>query len=126
MIVNLLAVVFYAILNLALASRDAYKIEQGEKIQHGLNALEYLVFLIPAYAITHSWFFIIGLLSLRKVVFDLSLNYMRGLPIDYYSSTTTSKIDKLTYDLHKKYGWKLFYGAFLLITLLSIIPYGKI
>lgn len=34
----------------------------------------------------------------RGVVYDISLNLLRGLNIDYKSSTTNSKIDKFTYN----------------------------
>jgi hypothetical protein len=109
-----------------LAHRDAVKIFNGEKIKHGINALVYLVLISPVYFVLHNWVIVIGLLAVRRIVFDTALNIFRGLRYDYISSSTTSILDKISYKFQSKYGYIPYYLIFLLIVLISIIiPYGK-
>ncbi len=49
----------------------------------------------------------------RGVFYDIALNLLRGLSIDYKSSTTNSKIDKFTY----KYSFWLIKSVYLGITI---------
>jgi hypothetical protein len=121
MLVKLAIAFLFVGMNLILAYHDAERIKLHLRIYHGLNALLYILLLLPVYLYLKDWFFIIGLLSLRRVVFDTSLNIMRGLRFDYISSTTTSIIDKLSYNFQVKYGYVLYYGIFIFITILSII-----
>ena len=121
----LLIILAYTFLNIALAAYDAARIKDNEKIYHTVNAVQYLIFLIPAWCVTGNWVLLIGLLALRRVVFDIALNLFRGLPFNYISPTTDSVIDRWSYKLQEKYGWKLYYGVFVLIIILSIFPYGK-
>lgn len=114
-------VILYGFLNILLANHDALKISQHKKIEHGTNALVYLALILPAGYLTNSWIFLIGLLALRRIVFDTALNLIRGLRFDYISSTTTSVIDRLSYKFQKHFGYLVYYALFFVILVLSII-----
>ena len=119
--VKLIIAVVYAGLSILHAKHDAWRIFDGRRIYHGINGLVQFVVLVPVYFYTKDWFFLIGLLSLRRIVFDTALNLFRGLRFDYISSSTTSIIDRLSYNFQKRYGYVVYYGIFFLILLLSII-----
>lgn len=121
MLLKAITVLLFTGIFICLAAYDANRIKSGKRIYHGLNGLVTLLLILPAYIVTHQWFFIIGLLSLRRIVFDTALNIFRGLRFDYISSSTTSIIDKLSYRFQAKYGYVPYYGVFLIIVLLSII-----
>lgn len=126
MLIKIAIVIFYSLLTILLAHIDAVKIRNGIKIKHGLNGLYYILMMIPAYLLLKNWLLIIGLLAVRRIVFDTALNLFRGLKYDYISATTTSIIDRLSYGFQKKYGYVPYYLIFFIIILLSIIiPYGK-
>lgn len=121
MLVKLLIVILFTGVNIAHAYHDAERIKAQKRIYHGLNSLFYILLLAPIYIYPREWMFVIGLLSLRRVVFDTALNLFRGLRFDYISSTTTSIIDKLSYKFQAKFGYIPYYGIFILITILSIL-----
>jgi hypothetical protein len=121
MLIKLAITFLFVGMNLILAYHDAERIKLHLRIYHGLNTLIYGLLLAPVYIYLEDWFFIIGLLCLRRVVFDTSLNIMRGLRFDYISSSTGSLIDKLSYKFQAKYGYVPYYGIFIIITILSII-----
>lgn len=89
--------IFLAIVNIAMAAYHARLIKQGKKIQHGLWGAGYLAVAGTLSLLIHSWLLMILSLFIRKVVFDLSLNLSRGLPLFYVSTETTSLIDKFHY-----------------------------
>ena len=120
MLVKFLVVVLFTAVNVAHAYHDSVRIKAHKRIHHGLNGLFYILALAPV-ILSKDWFFLIGLLSLRRVVFDTALNLFRGLRFDYISSTTTSIIDRLSYKFQAKYGYVPYYGIFILITILSIL-----
>jgi hypothetical protein len=120
MLTKLILLALFTCINIALAKYDAWKIEHNKWIYHGINAVVYLILLIYPYIITKDWFFMIGLLSLRRIVFDTALNLFRGLRFDYISSTTTSIIDRLSYNFQAKYGYIPYYGMFFILIMLSI------
>jgi hypothetical protein len=109
-------ILLYILINIGLAKIDAIKIANHKRIRHGLNALFYCLLICPTLMI--SWTYPIGLLALRRIVFDTSLNLFRGLPYDYISSTTTSIIDRISYGFQKKYGYFVYYSIFLIILIL--------
>lgn len=111
-------IILYTILNVVLAKIDAYKISKGIHIKHGINALVYCVLIAPTFFIT--WHYPIAMLALRRIVFDTALNLFRGLPFDYISSTTTSIIDRISYDFQKQYGYFAYYTIFLIIIILCL------
>jgi hypothetical protein len=120
MLTKLILLALFTCINIALAKYDAWKIKHNKWIYHGINAVVYLILLIYPYIITKDWFFMIGLLSLRRIVFDTALNLFRGLRFDYISSTTTSIIDRLSYNFQAKYGYIPYYGMFFILIMLSI------
>ena len=89
--------------NIIMAYEHAYMIERGQKIQHGWWGLGYVAFAISLALICQSWLLLVASLFIRKVFFDISLNYFRELPMFYVSTTTTSLIDKLHYKLFGKH-----------------------
>jgi hypothetical protein len=120
-IVKLILVLVFTGIYTLLAAFDAGRIKSNKKIYHGINGLVTLLVTLPVYLIVNQWFFIIGLLALRRIVFDTALNIFRGLSFDYISSNTTSIIDRLSYRFQAKYGYVAYYGIFLLIVLFSIL-----
>jgi hypothetical protein len=120
-LLEIILVILYAGLNILHARHDAWRILDGRRIYHGINGLVQVLVLVPVYFYTNDWFFIIGLLSVRRIVFDTALNIFRGLRFDYISSTTTSIIDRLSYNFQKRYGYVVYYGLFLVVIMLSII-----
>lgn len=120
MLTKLILLVLFTCINIALAKYDAWKIKNNKWIYHGINAVIYLILLIYPYILTKDWFFMIALLSLRRIVFDTALNLFRGLRFDYISSTTTSIIDRLSYKFQAKYGYIPYYGMFFILIMLSI------
>lgn len=121
MLTKLILLALFTIINIALAKYDSWKIASHKRIYHGINAAVYLLLLICPYIITKDWFFMIALLSLRRIVFDTALNLFRGLRFDYISSTTTSIIDRLSYKFQAKYGYFPYYGMFFILIILSIL-----
>ena len=119
-LIRILAVISYTVVNILLAKHDAVKISRQQKIEHGTNALVYLALIAPVIYVTQSWMFLIGLLALRRIVFDTALNLFRGLKHDYISTTTTSIIDKLSYKFQERFGYITYYGFFAIIVILSI------
>jgi hypothetical protein len=119
-LLKIILIVVYILINMALAKYDAYKIATNKKIKHGINALVYVILILPTFNFTKSWVYLIGLLALRRIVFDTALNLYRGLKHDYISATTTSIIDRLSYDIQAKYGYLYYYGVFAIIVIISI------
>lgn len=125
MITLIILYVFYIFANIGLADVDANKIKNNETINHTKNALVYLGMLLPAYIIVYSEFkdFIypaiicLAFLCLRKFVFDTALNILRGLPADYISTKTTSKIDQFTLKIQQKIGYWPFHFIFLALSI---------
>jgi len=117
---NIILILVYTGLNIGLAYYDSVKIKKGFKIRHGLNALIYTLLILPVYIGYKDVFQVIGLLSLRRVVFDTALNLFRGLRFDYISSHATSIIDRISYRFQAKFGYLPYYSIFILITILSI------
>lgn len=119
-LLKVIFVVLYSFLNILLANHDALKISRHQKIEHGTNALVYLALILPVGYLTNSWVFLIGLLALRRIVFDTALNLIRGLKFNYISKTTTSIIDRLSYNIQDKFGYIPYYGVFAIILIISI------
>jgi len=110
--------ILYTILNVVLAKIDAYKIKHNKRIRHAINALIYCVLIAPTFFI--SWHYPIAMLALRRIVFDTALNLFRGLPFDYISATTTSIIDRISYDFQKEWGYFCYYMIFVIIIILCV------
>lgn len=120
-IIKLLIALIYAGVNILHAKHDAIRIAKHKRIYHGINGLIHVSLVIVIWLFMKDWFFTIGLLAIRRIVFDTALNLFRGLRFDYISSTTTSIIDRLSYDFQRRYGYMIYYGLFFLIAILSIL-----
>jgi len=105
-------------INILLAKIDATKIKKGIHIKHGINALIYFALIAPTFFF--SWHYPLALLALRRIVFDVSLNLFRGLKYDYISETTTSIIDRISYNYQKQYGFFAYYIIFIIIIIICI------
>jgi hypothetical protein len=112
--------IIFVLINIGLASIDAYKIEQGKQIRHGLNALVYLIMIAPIFNTTHNWHLVLSLLLIRIPVFNTSLNYFRGKELDYISTSTTSIIDKITNWIPNKIGYWVYHLILFIISLILI------
>lgn len=125
MIIKILIALLFTGITIFHAYHDALRIKLNLRIYHGINGLVALILLVPVYLYLKDWFFVFGLLCLRRIVFDTALNLIRGLKFDYISSTTTSIIDRLSYDFQKRYGYFIYYSIFFLLFLLSILFNNK-
>lgn len=94
-----IAVFLMVFVNLGMAWHHANLIQDGRPIRHGWWGLAYVLLAALMAWINGSWLLFMDLCLVRKVVFDLSLNTMRGLPLFYVSRTTTSIIDRVHYRL---------------------------
>ena len=120
MLTKLLIVILFTAVNIVHAYHDAERIKAQKRIYHGLNGLFYILLLAPI-ILSKEWLFVIGLLSLRRIVFDTALNLFRKLRFDYISSTTTSVMDRLSYKFQAKFGYIPYYGMFFILIILSIL-----
>ena len=118
--VKVLFLALTIILNVVLAKIDANKISRNLQIYHGINAAVYLVYLAVCYFITGSAFLALGCAIARILIFNTSLNYFRGLSLDYTSQTTTSVIDKITNPIIKKLGYWNYNIALTIVSLILI------
>lgn len=84
----------YGLITVVFALLNKEWIEDGLKIKHGLNGLIHLVVASVGWVFWGFLCFWIILLNTR-VIFDLSLNLFRGLPLGYVSPKPASIIDKL-------------------------------
>lgn len=116
-----IAVILMVGVNLCMAWHHTDLIERGRPIRHGWWALGYLALAALFAVLNRSILLMVDLCLVRKVVFDLSLNLMRGLPLFYVSRTTTSIIDQIHYrlfGLNSKPYMALYFIAILIITAL--------
>lgn len=111
----------FVLINIGLAVIDANKIAKGIRIYHGINGLIYGALLAVVYLVTGKWTLLIGLALLRIPVFNTSLNYFRGLPLTYLSSSTTSIIDQATNFIPKKIGYWAYNGLLVALSLTLIL-----
>ena len=118
--VKVLFLTLTIILNVVLAKIDANKIKQNLQIYHGINAAVYLIYLAVCYFITGSVFLALGCAIIRVPIFNTSLNYFRGLSLDYTSETTTSVIDKIANPAIKKLGYWNYNIALTIVSLILI------
>jgi hypothetical protein len=118
--VKIVLFILFILINIGLASIDAYKIEHNKRIKHAFNAFIYLILIAPIFNVTRDWKLTLGLLLIRIPVFNTSLNYFRGKELDYISTSTTSIIDKITNWIPNKIGYWV-YSLILLLTSLILI-----
>lgn len=97
-------VLIYQIFVVWLGLDNAKRIASDKKIYHGLNG-----FLHCGAGVIIGWLSGwqngVALLFLTRVVFDVSLNAFRGLPLDYIPSKPISLIDRLEAKIWGKNGY---------------------
>lgn len=90
-----IAEIFLAAFNIWMASVHSKLIKKGITPKHGWWGLSYAAALALFCILNKSWLLVIAGALIRKIVFDISLNLFRGLPVFYVSSSSTSIIDKI-------------------------------
>jgi len=90
----LIAELLLVAVNILMAAYHADLIKRGKTPYHGWWGAGYLAIAIVFSRYNHSWLLFVCSLLIRKVVFDLTLNLMRDLPLFYVSSSTTSILDR--------------------------------
>ena len=112
--------------NIAMAAYHAKLIKAEKKINHALWGAGYLAVAVWLSLWIHSWTLFVLSLLIRKVVFDLSLNIFRGLPLFYVSAETSSLIDKIHYKIFGKKS-EIYMGIYLLIIcIINVLLFNKI
>lgn len=86
--------IIYGLFCIFFAGINNEWIQDGKKIKHGLNGL------LHASAAGIGWIFwgwpvAVIILCNTRVVFDISLNLFRGLPVDYVPAKPLSIVDKI-------------------------------
>jgi hypothetical protein len=121
MMVKVLILIITVVLNIFLAKIDSNKIKENRQIYHGINSMQYLIFLTACFFITGSVFLIIGCAIIRMPIFNTSLNYFRGLSLEHTSKTTTSIIDQITNPVIKKIGYWNYNITLVIISIILIL-----
>lgn len=85
----------FVLVNIAMAYYHCLLIKQNRIIQHGWWTLGYGLACGIVLILTWNWILFFCLILIRKVVFDISLNLFRGLPVFHISRETKSLIDQL-------------------------------
>lgn len=116
----MIALFLFLGVNILMAAIHAEMIKDGERIRHGLWGGGYLLL-----AGIVSWFggnvmTFITLLIMRKVIFDLSLNLFRGLPLFYVSKKPDSIVDKFHYWAFKDHAELYYIIYFIALIVLSL------
>jgi hypothetical protein len=115
-----------AIGNVVMAWYHSRLIKAEKKINHALWGGMYLMVATLLSWSIHDWWLVVLSLFIRKVLFDLSLNIFRGLPLFYVSTETTSIIDKLHYKIFGKRS-EIYQGIYMLvIVILNVLLFNKI
>ncbi len=96
--------IIYTLSCIPFAYLNKVWIDKGNRILHGWNGLLHLTVAACGW-IFFGWevFFII--LCNARIVFDLSLNYFRKLPLDYVSKSPKSLVDRFEKWIFKEDGW---------------------
>jgi hypothetical protein len=84
----------YAAFCICFAGLNAYLINKGKRIYHGLNACIHIGAAMYA-GITYHWLIGIAVLLVARVFFDWFLNIFRKLPLNYVPSKPKSYADKI-------------------------------
>lgn len=100
------------VLSVAMAAWHAHLIKQQRPIYHGLWSLVYLAgvagatwWICPVSSVSKVILFIFAQGCSHLAVFNISLNWFRGLPWTYTSPTSGSILDKIEIKLFGTRGW---------------------
>jgi hypothetical protein len=110
----------YAIACIGLAAFNADLIRDGKRIYHFWNGAIHLTAAILIGYFTN-WQYGLAVLFIARLFFDVSLNLMRGLSIDYVSPKPKSIVDRVEKWVFKNNGIipKILY-AFIIVILLTV------
>lgn len=95
----------FILFNIAMASYHSYLIRKHKKISHGLWGALYGLSLLP-FGLLFNWWYIPMGIFLRGWLFSPMLNSLRKqptVPLDYWSLTSTSIIDKVERFLFRRF-----------------------
>lgn len=84
---------FYILFCLGLAYYNARLIKQDKRIYHGLNGLAHFTMWGLSFLITKDFILLAMLPFMGRLFFDVALNLMRGLDLDYVTDDPRSIID---------------------------------
>lgn len=109
----------YAIACIGLAAYNNDLIRDGKRIYHAINGAIHLTAAILIGYFTN-WQYGLAVLFIARLFFDVSLNLMRGLAIDYVSPKPKSIVDRIEKWAFKNNGLvpKILY-AFIIVILLT-------
>lgn len=109
----------YAIACIGLAAYNNDLIRDGKRIYHAINGAIHLTAAILIGYFTN-WQHGLAVLFIARLFFDVSLNIMRGLAIDYVSPKPKSIVDRIEKWAFRNNGIvpKILY-AFIIVILLS-------
>jgi hypothetical protein len=114
----------YIVFCFLLAVLNANVIAKGKRVYHALNGLAHALVWLACWYFTRDWWLVAALPFIGRVVFDTSLNSLRGLPLDYVAQKPKSIIDQIEKKVFGKNGIlpKVIY--LLIATTLIIISYA--
>jgi len=120
-----ITLILFTIANIVLASIDARKIIDGDKIKHGINGLIYIAMISATFLIFHNFFLIGALLFNRLLAFNIALSVFRKLPWDYVTpenppKSIVDRIAKMVFGMNGKLMYIIYAVIFALLTILSI------
>jgi hypothetical protein len=85
----------YLFVCIALAYVNYRIIIADKRVYHALNGLVHIACWITVYLITRNWVLVAILPFIARLFFDVMLNLMRGLPINYVPKNPKSIADKV-------------------------------
>lgn len=92
----------YIFICAALAYVNYLVIIADKRVYHGLNGLLHLACWITVFLLTRNWILVAILPFVARLFFDVMLNLMRGLPINYvpkYPKSIADKVEKKIFGL---------------------------
>lgn len=112
---ELLTIIIFFLYNVANAHFDADRIKAGKRIYHGINGAAYIALLCLTYYLFKDPYMISALLVERALVFNISLNLYRGLPVDYKPLKPKSIVDKVVNKVPVFLLYAVYMAAFILL-----------
>ena len=118
-----LTLLIFAVLNIALAFIDAYKIFKGNTINHVINAAVYIAMVAVSFFIFHNVWLIFALLFNRILVFNIFLSLFRGLNWDYVTPENPPKsiidrIAKMVFGMNGKLMYSVYSAVFIVLIII--------
>lgn len=96
--------ILYALICVVFAKINANWIKEGKTIKHLYNGVLHIFFAVIG-GIVWAWPVSAIILCNTRVIFDVSLNLFRGLPIDYIPMKAASIVDRAERAVFKTNGY---------------------